>query len=364
MEKEKYIAWREKKQCYQITIKTKGKIFTRTAKTLEKAKQIRSLLIEQMDIVGILTFAQAWENWITKNVGRRGLAPSSLYKYLQCYRLIKPIVGNIEIEKINANDWQEIFLTLQEDRDLSFKYINTHKNRVFAMYNYYMQRGYDIKINPLLDTVLKQTDTNRKAAFTDGEKEKFLKAAKRYEYKWYLLFKLLFETGCRRGEVLALQWQDIDFYNKVIHIRHSISKGIVDGEYMEFCGKTKTPQSRRDIPLSDKMAFLLRMIYNQKKPLTDDFVFTAGDYCHWCKYPFVSLSRITEVFAYLRKITNINKGLTVHSIRHYVTTQLVHAGIDLATIMAIGGWSSSKMILEVYAHSNQQNKRDALAKLC
>jgi integrase len=316
--------------------------------------------LNNVTIVKSFTFSQAWENWLQNDINRRGLTPSSLYKYLQCYRLINPIIGDYRIEDIKAENWQEIFLSIQETRGLSYKYINTNRNRVKAMYTYYMQRGYDIKVNPLIDTRLISTTSERKEVFTDAEKRVFLAEAKKYEYRWYLLFRLYFMTGCRRGELLALRWEDVDFQHQLIHIRHSISKGIVNGEYMEYVGKTKTQRSKRDIPISRKMAFVLRMIHDKTKPSNKSFVFSPSEYCHICKYPFISLSRITEAFALLRDLSGINPKLTIHSIRHYVATRLIEKGVDIATIQEIGGWSSSKVLLDIYAHTSGERKKNAM----
>lgn len=372
---EKYITYRASRNMYQITIRVNGKIVTKQAKTIEEARHIRAELIRQykldenlflkihnkaMVINDNLTFGDAWEYYKKNDILKRELTPSTLYKYAQCYALIAPFIKRLKIKDINYEIWQDLFSALQERRNLGYKYINTHKNRVKAMYQYFIKLGV-IKQNPLVNVNLKQTRTESKIPFTEKEKVMFLRCAKEYDYRLFFLFNLYFETGCRRGELLALQWQDVDFVRKSIHIRHSISKGFVNGIYTEYFGNTKTEKSKREIPVRDKTLFMLHMFYKQKNPAPTSFVFTASEYCHVSKYPFISLSRVTSAFAYIRDISGINEKLTIHSIRHYFTSKLVVVKhVDLKTVQELGGWASSRILLDTYTHSQIDIKRRAL----
>ena len=88
--------------------------------------------------------------------------------------------------------------------------------------------------------------------FTPDQVRSLLLAAKPSRYA--PLFELLVNTGLRRGEVFALQWSDIDFDGKLLRVRGTLARvagGLVVTE-------TKTPRSRRVIPLSPAAERLLR----------------------------------------------------------------------------------------------------------
>ena len=198
---------------------------------------------------------------------------------------------------------------------------------------------------------LKKTEKAKRRPFSDNEKNAFLITAKEFGYKWFFLFNMYFLTGCRRAELPALRWQDIDFENECIYINHSIGRGAVKGDYCEYLGETKTKSSVRAIPLPKKTLFVLRMMYNQKKPALSSFVFKQDNINS--KYKWLSLSAINEKFSQIRDKAGIDKALSIHCIRHTLASRLILAGVDITTIQAIGGWSSPKVLLEIYAHSNK-----------
>ena len=255
--------------------------------------------------------------------------------------------------------WQDIFTARQSEGNLSYHYMEDDYHHIRDMYRYYMDRNV-LKENPLdKPLVLRHTKKDHRRPFTDAERTAFLQAAKRYDYEWFFLFAMYFMTGCRRGELLALQWQDVDFEEHCIHIRHGIAYGVVDGIRQEIFSQPKTKASIRSIPISDKAYFVLRVWYLKKKPAGDAFVFqTKTPSLH----PWISLTEVAYAFRYVRKMAGIDERLTLHCIRHTVASKLVTAGIDLATIQRIGGWSSPNTLLRIYAHSNDVAVKAAMRK--
>src|SRR5579871_2872505 len=68
-------------------------------------------------------------------------------------------------------------------------------------------------------------------------------------------------TGLRRGELIGLQWQDVDFENLVIHVRRSVVQMVN--------GCTKTEASGKDVPLDSELAASL-MQFRQVSSYKDD----------------------------------------------------------------------------------------------
>ena len=78
---------------------------------------------------------------------------------------------------------------------------------------------------------------------------------------YYITFVLALHTGMRIGEVLALQWDDVNFENKTIHVQRTLT--LVDGKYE--LGETKTEASNRMIPMTEELMEELLEYRNHKK---------------------------------------------------------------------------------------------------
>jgi integrase len=81
---------------------------------------------------------------------------------------------------------------------------------------------------------------------------------------------LLLTTGIRRGEMFGLQWNDVDFHNKLIRIKKSVSYTPKSGIVV---GLPKSNAGIRDIPITDGMIRLLNEYKQGEKVLDDAFVF-------------------------------------------------------------------------------------------
>lgn len=369
--KHKYITYRPDKGTYIVSMPIDGKKAYFTCKSLEEAIKKKDSLAElhklDKNIVKGLsahattktvpTLAEAFTEFVEKEIRPR-VALSTYSKYNLTKNNYCKHLGNIKIDRITHESWQSLFSTRQEEYHLARSYIIDDVRRFKAMYNYFIGLGI-VKDNPLDKPIkLHTTHKIKRRAFTEEEKELFLAFAKEYDFKFYVIFSLYFSTGARRSELLALQWQDIDTFNKCIRIRRSIGRGTVDGKFTELIGNTKTVGSVRDIPISTDMLNMLLSLRKEAYKLTD-FVFTNT---HHIKYEHMSLNTIQRAFRIIADRANLDKCLTIHCIRHYVASKLITSGVDLATIQSIGGWKSPSVLLSVYAHSNEDAKRKALEK--
>ena len=368
----KYISYREDRDTYIVSIKVNGKQTTKTCKSLKKAIEQRDTLLKLLKLdtsivekmsrhsfnEAIPLLYDAFTRYIEDEISHR-VSLSTRTKYILCRDNYCQFLGKLRIDKISRETWQDVFTARQEQQNYSHGYVLDDYRRFRAMYEYYIDRGI-ITENPLEKPInLRHTHRIPRRAFTEEEKERFLRTAKEYDEKWYIIFSLFFATACRRGEVLALQWRDIDRLNSCIHVRHNIERGTINGKFIERLGNTKTEGSIRDIPISQEM---LDMLYSLKLKSDKDesFVFKPN---RNVRYPFMSLGNIQRAFTLIRKRANLSSELSTHCIRHYVASKLITSGIDVPTVQAIGGWRSPQVLLSTYAHSNLDSKRNAMKLL-
>ena len=184
--------------------------------------------------------------------------------------------------------------------------------------------------------------------FTLAEQKKIETAV--FENKKTKLFGIVLclYSGLRIGELIALQWKDIDFAKGLLTVSrscHDTSGGIVFDE-------PKTATSRRIIPLPKQLLPRLKGI---KKSSNSDFVVSVDGNA-------VSVRSYQRSFELLLKRLNIgHRGF--HSLRHTFATRALECGMDVKTLSEILGHKNSTITLNRYAHSLLEHKSAMMNRL-
>ena len=155
-------------------------------------------------------------------------------------------------------------------------------------------------------------------------------------------------SGLRIGELIALQWSDIDFAKGILNV----SKSCHDGKNGLIIDEPKTATSRRVIPLPKQLLPFLKSI---KKKSVSPFVVSANG-------KPVSVRSYQRSFELLLKKLKIpHKGF--HSLRHTFATRAIECGMDVKTLSEILGHKDPTVTLNRYAHSLMEHKADMMNKL-
>ncbi|MDE7215424.1 MAG: site-specific integrase, partial [Clostridia bacterium] len=160
-------------------------------------------------------------------------------------------------------------------------------------------------------------------------------------------------TGLRIGELLALQWSDVDFAKARVSVTKSCHDEWVDGKYRKVIGAAKTVNSERTIPLPKQLLPRLRLMKRRAKT---DFVISGRGI--WG----------AEVRSYQRMFENILKKLKIphkgfHALRHTFATRALEVGMDVKTLSEIMGHSDPSITLRRYAHSMMEHKTEMMNKV-
>lgn len=143
---------------------------------------------------------------------------------------------------------------------------------------------------------------------------------------WCHYWRVLADTGMRKGELLALRWDDLDLNTRTLTVRSG-----------------KTANARRTIPLTDAAIEALQAIPHH--PATNRV----------CPYSTRYLSRQFEKVA--------PAGLTPHGLRHGLATRLLESGVPVHTVSGILGHASAKTTLDIYGHVVPDEMRAAMRAL-
>lgn len=178
-------------------------------------------------------------------------------------------------------------------------------------------------------------------------------------------------TGMRIGEICGLRFSDVDFDNKTIHVQRTIERvyhgGLIplDGCEVVSCisenksetkhttvmaNKPKTIESDRVCPLA-KSAYKWIKKYSAIAP-PDGYLLTLKKSVMEPRTYRNYYYRILEMLGLPR--------LNPHCMRHTFATQLLHNKVDVATIASILGHSSPAITLEIYSHTNEEEKAKAV----
>ena len=158
-----------------------------------------------------------------------------------------------------------------------------------------------------------------------------------------MLFYLLFWTGCRIGEVLALTWDDVDA--DAIHISKTMSR--LHG--VPYIRAPKTKESVRTVPLP---AFISSMLTDYKQ-LT---VYTGPELFQ------ITSSAAARLLARHAKQAGLER-IRIHDLRHSHASMLIQAGVPAIAIAERLGHKNAQTTLRVYAHLYESTKDEVVSVL-
>lgn len=190
-------------------------------------------------------------------------------------------------------------------------------------------------------------------SFTTVEQKKIEQAVLKHKKIKMFGILLCLYTGLRIGELLALEWTDIDFVKCELSVNKTCYDGKnPDGSFCRITDKPKTQTSQRIIPLPKQLLSLLRDI---RKKSGSKYVVSNGD-------KIICIRSYQKTFSSLLKKLDIShKGF--HAIRHTFATRALECGMDVKTLSEILGHKNPTTTLNRYVHSLMEHKREMMNKI-
>ena len=166
--------------------------------------------------------------------------------------------------------------------------------------------------------------------------------------------RLCLYTGLRIGELLGLEWQDVDMEKGILHIQKTVYREKnAEGEWQLFVDRPKTAASERMVPLPGYLAEDLR-IY--RIGARSEFVIENK------KAERMSIRSYQYLFERLTEKAGVRK-LNFHALRHTFATRALECGMDIKTLSELMGHKNATITLNRYAHSMMDTKIAAMNKL-
>lgn len=272
----------------------------------------------------------------------------SLYEsYLNCN--LKDL-KRLKAKNITKRDVESLVLSLK-NQGISNKTINGIVTFLQAMLNYAVDNDF-ISKNPIAKfkklPVVKPT-----IHFLNELQIKiFLMLAKEYTPTYYAFFFTAIHTGMRRGELLALEWADIDFKRGKIRINKQIYRGVIQS--------TKTGKERF-IDISNNLAEVLKNHKADCKILSK-YVFhnSDGKPLHAWNMEETYFKPLLRMCNKILDAENQIEKLKFHDLRHTYATFLLSKNIPIKYVQEQLGHSTARMTLDTYASVLPSIKNDAM----
>ena len=277
---------------------------------------------------------------------------------------IEPFFRGRTVISISKNDIEEFKRTLAKKPKqnkkgfLSARTINEILRLLNAVFEHLVDGGFIVD-NPMLRVKFLPKKSKKREVLSLPEVHNLLKVAKEEytvssggvkqgEYYILLLFSLV--TGARKGETIALTWDDINLKEKIVRINKSFSHGIL--------GTPKTTNSTRYIKIP---VFLVEKLIKFKSeqstnPLNLVFPNRVGKY-----YNGGNLTR--RVLQRLIKKAGINKHIVWHSLRHTNATILAEQKVSPNVLQSQAGHVDITTTLGTYTHTTNKMYEYLMEKL-
>lgn len=331
----------------------------KTQKEAKKAERELLLSVEEngfTDHSSKPTFKEVADLWLESyETTVKPTTYQNTRKYLNI--LIKDYFSDIRIESISVSMMQQIVLKLSKRYTAYSLYLSV-VNRVFK---FAISLGI-VQTNPV-DRIIRpkqQPPKSEKIALTKEELNQFLTLAKEHARPvLYAAWHTLAYTGLRKGELLGLEWSDIDLDNKVISVQHNLV--MVNGKYRIQSPKTR--KSIRKITIDDITASVLKSWKLEQKKLffkngvkNSNIVFSgsSGEYLDKSHFR-VSLKKFLKRYDL--------PAITVHGLRHTHASLLFEAGVEPKTISDRLGHANIQTTLDMYTHLNDNQRSDVADRL-
>ena len=289
--------------------------------------------LEQQSTNPDMTFQNLYEIYM-EDMAARLKQSTLLTKKAVLQTHILPFFGSKPINEIKASDvrrWQAKLMSSPNNYSQTYlKKINTELNSIIN----YAKRFYDLNTNPCgkAGTIGKAKAEemdywtyDEYIAFREGVKDKSLS---------YICFEVLYWTGMREGELLALSPADIDLDNKTISINRTYQR--IEGK--DVFTSPKTRKSKRKIPIPDFLCQELSdYIQSRYMPDADERLFP------------VTKSYLSHEMIRGCKNTDVKK-IRIHDIRHSHASLLINQGCDALMLADRLGHEKVSTTLNTYSH--------------
>ncbi len=235
-----------------------------TEKQIEKELNRQVILFEEKCKKGQVTasvkFETLAEEWLDQHA-KISLKNTTYIRMKQLRTRIYPAIGHMKLDKITARILQDFVTDMsingtsfKTGKPISSKTVTHHLSFISDVFNYAIRMDM-LMDNPCRRVFIPKSKPKEKEFYTIEEVKKLFDLLKVEPLKYQLFFNLAIYSGFRRGELLGLEWKDIEWDSGVISIHRTSNYTAERGTYTDT---TKTKKSMRSLKFPEFIIDMLR----------------------------------------------------------------------------------------------------------
>ena len=279
------------------------------------------------------------------------------YEY-SIYKLIIPRIGDWTLDEITPGKLDLYVAELlekgkskgkgEDDKGLSTEVVRKTHAIIKTALDRAVLDGL-IKTNPARQSIAPSKKNQKVAILTREEMKRLMIQAK--EDGCFEILMLDLATGLRRGELLGLKWNDINFRSGTMSVRREVV--LVKGKPTVTPLKTKSSERTAILPKN-----ILEVLKRYKTTVDSEWLFPSP----------ITPTKPRDPSAVRKKLARVLdrancKHVRFHALRHTFATMALEYGIDVKTLSATLGHSSVDITLDTYSHSNKKMKESAASAI-
>lgn len=345
-----------------------------TARQAEKEVQRQAMLFEDKCLKGQVTanvkFEEFAEQWF-EEYAKLNLRNTSYERMRQLTNRVYPAIGHLRIDKITGRHIQQFINDLalngksfKTGKPLSRKTAVHHLSFISDVFSYAVKMDM-LSDNPCRRVTVPKGEKKEKEIYTLEEIEQLFRLLEKAPLKYRTFFTLAIYSGFRRGELLGLEWKDIDWESNVISVRRTSNYTAGKGIYTDT---TKTKKSQRSLKFPPVVMDLLRAYKAEQDEEREKLGSKWIDYDRlFVKYNGEPMNNNTPYFWFHEFCEENNfRFCDIHSLRHFYASALINEGVDAAAVSGALGHSVISTTTSIYCHVFQQAQAragDAIASV-
>ena len=301
--------------------------------------------------------------WSSDYLG--GVKPYTLRSYTnQIRNHIKPALGAVKLEALDAHTIQAFYNGLgvgHEGRPgLSPASVKTVHGVLHQALKQAMINGY-IRFNPAEACKLPRIERKEIVPLNEKQSTAFLNAVKGHPFE--MLYTLDLFTGMRRGEILGLTWDCVDFKKGTIRIEKQLQREKKKGGVYIFA-PLKNDRTRMITPAP----FVMKLLKAHRGKQTEQRL-KAGELWEDSGLVFSDgmghhLNGETVYKNFKRIVADLGiPSARLHDLRHTYAVASIRSGDDVKTIQQNLGHATAAFTLDVYCHVTEEMKKASAARM-
>lgn len=340
--------------------RTKNVTAVNKDKCLEKLEKLKQEIgIVQHSNVKAEMLVGKWMDFWYQQYAKITLKQTTQSEYESLiYKHIIHEIGKIELNKLTQNDLQQFYSRLKTNgrqihtaihgQGLSDRMVRACHTLCRKCLEKAVEENL-IRTNPAKGCKLPPKKAKEMQVLTRDGMQRFIIQAKADGY--FELFVLELCTGMRRGEILGLQWEDLNMQTGELHISRQVS--LVNGHIQISTPKTKSSVRTIIIPPD-----ILKILAEYKKRINSRWMFPSPKTKDAPLHP----ASVTSILDRILKRAEC-KDIRFHDLRHTFATNALANGMDIKTLSTIIGHISSETTLNIYTHITDNMQRSAANKI-